>query len=168
MAVTLTKRQIGKRCVELHFTSDLGGTPEFRVWVDGQHLLKTQRNSCRLSVERSAVVDVLDDDTVPLTPSGQTRLEWNAVAGAEKYVVEKDDGGWSEYATVEDVVTNARVVLTIPASDTEEDYRVKTVNADNGESSPVQVTARQEAHPAPPRVSFAFSDTTKKATITEI
>ena len=94
MAVTYQSPvQLDEQTYELTYSSDLGGTPVFRVFQNGVFITETTHTTFEFQVfpGDALLVEVLDDANALPTQvlEGRFTLGWDRVAGAVKYVVEE-------------------------------------------------------------------------------
>ena len=115
---------------ELTWSSDLGGSPTFYVYVDGTLSFPTQETTGRFTADYGVypVVEVLDDSTAAPSTAFPARvfLSWNTVAGTDYYLIEEDIATvWTERARIRDEGQSFFKWLTRALEDvTSHDFRV--------------------------------------------
>lgn len=107
LMVTIERNtQLGATSFRLEFSSDLGGTPTFYMYRDGQLIEASNRTWVQVELQPNETVqfDILDDvDALPAQawPS-RALLTWYAVDGAAKYRVQEYVGAtWTQRALLD-------------------------------------------------------------------
>lgn len=145
--------------------------PTFRVAKNGRLVTETSLRSITLQMLEGDVLDVSDDGSEPDgTPDGAVELAWAGVANAEKYRLEQEtspgSGIWNTLAVIRDDGRSQYKYKTAPlVDDTATSFRVTPVgtNGNDGTASAINVTVPRP--PSVPDADYAFSDSTKKVTI---
>lgn len=172
MTVTLNKeRPVGPNAVSLTWTSD-DPNAVFDVYVNGALRLKgTRQRSLTLAArpDEAVVVDVFDDpnDVPDYARSTVGRLAFDAVVGTD-YRIERQVGAEWELERLIGFDDTHQQINTEPITEDGESLRVTAINTDGQEGAPVVVAADIVRHPDPPVVDVAFSDATKKLTVSAV
>lgn len=173
MAVTIQSPvQVGPNTWRLFWSSDQSD-PTYRIYVDGRFVQSTTAEHGDFPMNylagEAGLIEILDDAVSPPTTAigAQALLAWDEVSGAGKYRVERYvDGAW---VVVKEITADQlRYHYWTPAlagGVTTHDFRVTTVGINENEATPVVVNVLMTRHPDPPIVGFAFSDGTKKVTV---
>jgi len=169
MAVTLTITQQSRNTYLAEWTNGVAGTTYY-VYRDGELIDTTTATSKVFVVAagESAEIEVYDDGTAPAVgyPS-RIRLEWDAVAGTDHYLV---------YLLVISDWTPIGYVLSgslshysfeTPILDdcTSHQFRVIAVDTNNIESNPHQFTCLMVRRPTNPDVTYSYDAETGYVTI---
>lgn len=107
MAVTITKSRRGPGYWALTWSSDLGGTPTFYVYVDGLLAFTTIETShtFQVAANEHIQIEILDDASAP-QPAFPANLymQWLPVSGAAKYRIDQWNGSaWVALRTVQEI-----------------------------------------------------------------
>ena len=173
MAVTMAAPAlIGSGVVLLSWSSDLGGTPTFRIYLDGELLTETTGTTYVLTqrIGDTPVIEVRDDDSPPAAGlPGRVRLEWTPVAGAAEYRVEEFvAAAWTQRARVKasDIGTHVWFTRFLEDEATHQ-FRIVPVGENGNDGTPLAFSFLMVRSPDPPDVSYAYNPGPDTVTITE-
>lgn len=163
MAVTITVTRIGRQSWRLDWSSDLGGTPVFYVYVDGILAETTTRTWRQFDVAAGEQlnVEVLDDSGTAPQPGypGRPIVGWQPVSGAASYRVDRYEGGeWVEKHTVQDLGQSWFWVQgEYLADDTVHQYRVMALDAGGIEGTVKEFDVHMVRRPDPPEYTASLN-----------
>jgi hypothetical protein len=144
MAVTIDSRvQISETVFDINYSSDLGGTPTFFIYQDGEFVTNTTETVWTFTTQPnvSLIVDILDSATLPLaTLSGRVTIAWDGDTDAKHYRIEElvlstwtlrqivaeiNEGSYSwKSRWLEDETTHQFRVISVGENDEEANARV--------------------------------------------
>ncbi len=173
MTVTLDSlTQLDARTVRAQWSSDLGGTPTFYVYVNGALERTTEQGSGLFHVEpgTNLHIEVLDDedDIAIAVPDGRFLIGWPSGTSIDYYIIEEYvAAAWTERSRV---IDDGRTwfftwLSRFLEDETTHQFRVTAVDTDGNSSSTASVSALMVRHPDAPDVSYAYSSGTAKVTI---
>ncbi len=174
MAVTIqTPVQVGPNTWRLFWTSSLS-TPTYQIFGDGQYVATTtgEHRDFPLNVVdgESALVEILDSATVPATTAMGARatISWDDVATAARYRVEQFVG--AAWVVVKELIADQTryhfITPTLAGTATAHQFRVTAIGVNGNEATAATINILSTRHPDPPTVAYAYSDATKKVTLT--
>lgn len=175
MAVTQSQPvQVAPGVWQLGWSSDLGGTPEFEVYYQGQRILTEATDTGVVLLNRDTVeppaVEVTDADTA--TPSqkkysGRLLLQWTTVAGAVHYRIDELVGStWTtrDYVS-EDGHTYYHYETDQLADGSTAQWRIVPLDAYGREGTAKEIVAFIIRHPDPPAIAVTYDAATPKITV---
>jgi hypothetical protein len=170
MAVTLgTPSYTSRGTVSLSWSSDLAD-PTYSIYKNGVLVAATKATSWQFTVSagESPIIEVRDDDALPVKvwPS-RLRLAWQQVDNAQAYRVEQYvDSAWvlkqGITATESPIYHYTTPVL---ADDTTHQFRVIPIGNNGQHGDPLLFSVLMVRHPDPPQADWAYSENTRKVTI---
>lgn len=156
MGVTIEHiKRIGPTSVEVYYSSDLGGTPTFYIYVNGTLYMTTQSDKVYLPVPSDdsdgIVIEIFDSSSDSATPWWPRRfdLQWQKVDDIDYYKIEEYvDSSWTERAKVKDLNEEYKHWRSRVLDDvTTHQFRI-TPYGDNGETgSSLTLSGLMVRHP---------------------
>ena len=168
MAVTETEpTSLGGNTYLLNYTSDLGGTPTFRIWMDGIKIAETTETSFQVYVEGdSPYFEVRDDANNPslFSVSSVGNLWWLSVSGTEFYAVEEYVASvWTEKARVYHGTASAYAWNTRPLEDeTTHQFRIIATGSDGNTTTAASWSGLMVRRPDVPTLTWVYNGSTPK------
>lgn len=174
MAVTITTdTQVGPTDWLWEWSSDLGGTPTYYLYVDGVLVATTTRPWYQVSLTPGEQVqfEVLDTDDLP-TPAYPSRvwLMWDAVTDAATYRIDRWDGdSWEPVQTVTPAFgqTYFRVATAVLEDGVTHRYRVVPIAGDGNEGTAREYVIPVVRRPDPPDVAYTYDADTGEIVVSE-
>lgn len=157
----------------LKFSSDLGGTPIFYIYIDGTLVAETTHTEYEVSVnvDESYVVEILDvAGQIPMQVfPGKQRLNWFGFTEDVEYyrIDEYVDAAWVERKRKKEnggYISFTSRFLEDGATHT---FRVVPVGTDGNEGTAKQFAVLMVRHPDVPDVGYTYDGGTNKITISE-
>lgn len=172
MTVTIeSQTRISSGSVSLVWSSDLGGTPTFYVYLDGVLAYTTTSISGVFAVDEGTfiIIEVLDDaDDVPAAVfPGRFSLGWQAIDDGAYYIVEEYVASvWTQRAKIIDrrepwFTWSSRWLEDV----TTHQFRVTVTDQNGNDSSVTNLTALMVRNPDEPDVTYTYSDLGPDVTI---
>jgi hypothetical protein len=170
MAVTLTITELDDTARLAEWSSDLGGTPTFYVYINAVLVETTTRTFLYFDVGpgEQVQVEVLDAVGTPARAfPGRILASWNAVADAAKYKVEENVATvWTRRAEILDRGEGYFEWQSRYLEDaTTHQFRVTTIGSDGNEGPVHPVTIKMVRNPDPPSITYSYSSVSGKVTI---
>jgi hypothetical protein len=171
MAVTVTATRLDSNTVKVSAVSDLGGTPVL-YWYDEGRLVSAGtfplERIFTIPAGRSRQIEVLDTTDAPAEAyPGEVLLQWYAVADAVRYTVQQwvvDE--WVDKRVVISTGVEVFNYLTDWLDDqTEYQFRVVPVSADNIEGQPLEFTFTVIRRPDAPDTECEYDAGTQRVTV---
>ena len=166
-------RQIpaGVGAFRVEWSSDLGGTPTFYIYQDGQLIRTTESTSMifRAPSGESLMIEILDSATeTPQTAfPGRLTLSWEASTAVNYYLVEEYVASvWTERARVPD--TNAYYFSwrTRYLEDvTTHQFRVTPIGTNGNTGARRTFSCLMVRHPDAPSVAYSYASGTGMVTV---
>lgn len=162
------------------WSSDLGGTPTFFVYLDGELINTTKSTSMRFYAApgtesgepgEQPMIQVLDAAGEPTYAApGRFWLSWYPDSDAEYYLVEEaPQGVFSEVKRVTESGLGFYRCLTRWLSDGYDgQFRVTPVDAAGNAGTALVFVVTQVRHPDVPKVSYSYDPVTAKVTILQV
>jgi hypothetical protein len=174
MAVTITDTTQKSDTLWLFtFSSDLGGTPTFYIYIDGvlNETTTATTKLVQIQYDREFQIEILDDvNAVPAEAYPDfARISWEPVANAAKYRIDQWDGvsAWDELAVILDTNQNTFVYDTQKIDDvTDYTFRIVPLNSADIEGSPREFNLFMVRRPDRPNVTYTYDNGTAKITAT--
>lgn len=175
MAVTLTENQIGPTTFQYTWTSDLGGTPTFYVYIDGILAFSTTNTFYTLTLEPGEGVqfEVLDSATTEPQPAYPGRMTFAWYAPAEtvlRYRVEEYvDAVWTTIVSIVPALGQYyfRYTTRYLEDQTTHQFRVIPVGENEADGTAVYFAIPMIRRPDKPDVTFTYSQITGDATVAQ-
>lgn len=149
--------------ISLSWSSDLGGTPTFYVYVDGALAVSTTDTTYTFhgAAGESYLIEIFDSalDAPDPIPSGRATLSWYPVAGADEYRITRlDSGTWVEHGQVLEDGSAWYTWTSVQLTDgTLYRYRVTAINEDTYLGTAMEASMYVVRVPSPPDVSYAYN-----------
>lgn len=170
MAVTIESiTQVGKQSFKLVYSSDLGGTPTFYIYLDGILVALTIRTNHIISIspDEQVMIEILDTTDAPSQVfPGKIRLCWFAVDSANYYHVDEYiDSVWTERARIDDNSGYMNFDSRFVEDGQNHRFRIVAVDSSGNESTAAELIVLCVRHPDGPDVDYSYDDGTGKVTI---
>lgn len=174
MAVTLLTRQAlnqDQTLWRLSWSSDLGGTPTFSIYIDGVLFLQTTNTSHEFFIApgQNLQIEILDDSSAPAESyPDRVKLAWEPVDNAAKYRIEEFiDTEWVEGPTISDKGEGEFSHKTPQLADvTTHLFRVIPIEENGIEGNPRPFSVFMVRRPDRPSAEYEYDSNTAKITVT--
>lgn len=162
----------GRRTWLLKFSSDLGGTPIFYIYVDGTLVAETKHTEYEVSVNinESYVVEILDTTAQPMQIfPGKQRLNWFGFTEDVDYyrIDEYVDAAWVERKRKKENGGYINFTSRFLEDGETHTFRIVPVGPDGNEGTAKQFAVLMVRHPDVPDVGYTYDGGTNKITISE-
>jgi hypothetical protein len=173
MAVTIdSETQVATNAWEYVYSSDLGGTPTFYIYLNGSLIEVTTRTTKRIQIEadREFQLEILDNaNTAPQTAyPDYAIITWEPVDNAIKYRIDQwVASAWVELATVADMGQNTFEYTTQKLADvTTHLFQITPIDSGGIEGAVRPFSVLMVRRPDRPVVTYVYDNGTNKITAT--
>ncbi len=162
--------RIGNKTVLFRYSSDLGGTPTFYIYLDGIRIAETKLTQYEIAIgiNENSIVEILDDSDTQPQPvyPGRVRLGWFFVEDAQYYLIEEYVGAaWVPRRKVPDAGGYHAWMSRFLEDCQTHQFRITPVGIDGNEGTAKTFTILMVRHPDVPDVAYSYSNSTNKVTV---
>ena len=170
MVTIQSLKQVGINALLVEYSSDLP-TPTFYIYIDGILVTQTNQTEYMLLVSSTdnIIIEILD--TAAAVPTevfpGRIRLGWFWSDNTDYYRIDEYIASvWTERVKIKDNTGYMDWQSRFLEDEQSHQFRLVPIGTNGNEGVAKEVTILMIRHPDTPDVSYAYSDSTNKVTIT--
>jgi len=144
--------------------------PVFQVWFEGEIIYQGPGTTTVVDTTTEPHIEVTEDHgataVLQETYPGRVLIQWFEVTGADYYLIEQNDGGWTTLAQVgESGRGNYQYETGFLADVTSHQFRVTPYDSAGNAGTAAVLSVLIVRNPSPPDVTYTYSSGTGLVTV---